>query len=229
MTNYSVRHIAIIPDGNRRWAKKRNLAQWRGHAAGAKAFRAILRKALAMNVFCISFWGMSLDNLSKREQREVKFLLQLFKREASHALENRELRTHDVRVVVVGEWMSLFPKNVSQAFERVVEKTKHCKRHVLNFLLAYDGKHEMKRAIELILARGKGDFTVKDFLYTKDLPPVDLVIRTGGEPHLSGGFMMWDTADAQLHFFEKLWPDFTPRDFEFAVEEYLARERRFGK
>ena len=228
MQNYSIQHVAIIPDGNRRWARKRGKAPWLGHKEGVKTYENILRKALELNIFCISFWGMSVDNITKREAREVKFLLGYFAEYLLKALKGKELSQHDARISILGEWRTQFPKKLVAIGEKAIAETKDRTRHVVNLLLCYDGKSEMTRAFKLAQGSKKSHSSPKEFLLTKDLPPVDLVIRTGGDPHLSAGFMMWDTADAQLYFSDKLWPDFTPSDFEGAVQDFLRRERRFG-
>ncbi|MEK7643098.1 MAG: polyprenyl diphosphate synthase [Patescibacteria group bacterium] len=224
----SLRHVAIIPDGNRRWATARGKKPWEGHQAGFKSFEDILRKALDLNIYCVSFWGMSTDNFTKRDPREVRALLSIFKGMMNKARRDKDLERHDVKISVVGEWKKKFPRILSNLFDSVIEQTRERKHHVLNLLLCYDGKSEMTLAFKKALASKKPFASPKDFLWTRDLPPVDLVVRTGGDPHLSAGFMMWDTADAQLYFSEKLWPDFTPDDFEAAVRAFEERERRFG-
>ena len=228
LEKYSVGHVAIIPDGNRRWAKAKGEMPWAGHEAGVKAFEHILRKAHELNIYCTSFWGMSRDNMTKRENREVQVLLKIFENVIKKAIESKELAENGVRLSIIGEWREQFPRSLVEIFDRAIETTRSRTRHVLNLMLCYDGKSEMQKAFENARSSQKDFSSPKEFLMTKDLPPVDLVIRTGGEPHLSAGFMMWDTADAQLSFTDKLWPDFTPEDFEAAVEDFKRRERRFG-
>ncbi|MEK7576175.1 MAG: polyprenyl diphosphate synthase [Patescibacteria group bacterium] len=228
MQKHLVGHVAIIPDGNRRWAKARGKMPWMGHAEGAKTFEKILKSAFEQNVYCLSFWGMSVDNIDKRPPREVKFLLDTFSKVLMKAAKSPNLEKYDVRVSILGEWRERFPKKLVTLGEKIIEETKNRKKHVVNLLLCYDGKTEMISAFKKA-GVSKGNFTTpKDFLWTRDLPPVDLVIRTGGDPHLSAGFMMWDTADAQLRFEEKMWPDFTVADFEEAIADFKKRERRFG-
>ncbi|MDA1334791.1 MAG: polyprenyl diphosphate synthase [bacterium] len=224
--DYKVKHIAIIPDGNRRWAKARGNSPWAGHRAGHKAFEDILKKSVDMNVYCLSFWGMSIDNIRKREKREIAELFNIFRRMMQKALGSDHLKENDVRVRVMGEWREMLPEPLVNLFHKVIGDTRSRTKHVLNLLICYDGKSEMRYAFKEASAAGSAD--PKEYLYTKDLPPVDLVIRTGGDPHLSAGFMMWDVADAQLHFSDKMWPDFTPEDFEAAVNEFQGRERRLG-
>lgn len=227
-SEYAVGHVAIIPDGNRRWAKARGEFPWKGHEAGVEVFEKILKKAQEMNVHCLSFWGMSRDNMTKREEREVNALLRIFESVIKKALESKELEDSDTRISIIGEWRDQFPKSLVQIFEDAIEKTKHRTKHIINLLLCYDGKSEMMKAFKKAQESENANVPIKDLLMTKDLPPVDLVIRTGGDPHLSAGFMMWDVADAQLSFSDKLWPDFTTQDFQGAVEDFLKRERRFG-
>lgn len=228
MQNHSVGHVAIIPDGNRRWAKKRGKFPWDGHKEGVKAFEKILARALELDVYCLTFWGMSKDNISKRAAREVKYLLSAFSRTLMAMGKSAELKKNDVKVSILGDWRTQFPKALVTLGEKTIEETRERKKHILNLLFCYDGKSEMIEAFTRAISSKKDFVSPKEFLMTRNLPPVDLVIRTGGDPHLSAGFMMWDTADAQLHFSEKLWPDFTPEDFERAIADFKHRERRFG-
>ncbi|MBI2625571.1 di-trans,poly-cis-decaprenylcistransferase [Candidatus Parcubacteria bacterium] len=236
-------HVAIIPDGNRRWAKKRGLPGWLGHRYGAQAFQENTREALKLRVPNLSFWGSSQDNITKREAAEVRHLLAIYKREFMRLAKSREIHDNKVRVNILGEWPRLFPDDVCRVFEKTMAATKAYGRHNLNFFIAYDGQTEMLRAVESVLenvratgarpSRGGTAVAVtpaliKANLYTRDLPPVDLVIRTGGEPHWSAGFMMWDCANAQLYFTEKLYPDFGAKEFREAIADYSRRERRFG-
>ncbi len=234
-------HVAIIPDGNRRWAKQRGLPGWIGHRSGAKRLQENLKEALKLRVAHFSFWASSQDNITKRDPVEVKHLLGIFKREFRRLAEAKEIHENKARVNIFGEWRQLFPDDVCQVFEGVIAATRGYARHNLNFFMAYDGQTEMLRAVESVVAhaamnagsRGATAVAVtpallKANLYTRELPPVDLVIRTGGEPHWSAGFMMWDVADAQLYFTDLLYPDFGAKEFRAAIEEYSRRERRFG-
>lgn len=234
-------HVAIIPDGNRRWAKRRGLPGWIGHRYGAKRLQENLKEALKLRVPNFSFWASSADNITKRDAGEVKHLLGIFKKEFTRLAEAKEIHDNKARVNILGEWPRLFPDDVCRVFEKVMAATKDHARHNLNFFMAYDGQTEMLRAVEDILtqaavgAGGRAATAVavtpallKANLYTRELPPVDLVIRTGGDPHWSAGFMMWDCANAQLYFTDALYPDFGAKEFYAAIEEYSRRERRFG-
>lgn len=227
-------HVAIIPDGNRRWARERGLKPWEGHEAGAKNLEILVDVALERGVECLSFWGSSVDNLIKRPLAEKRALLDIYKRYFERLLTDKKIYDNEVRVNVIGRWEEQFPESLKKIIYEVIEKTKHYKKRMLNFMLAYSGTDDMLRAIQKINDRyaEKTEITagiVKENLMTAELSPVDLMIRTGGEPHNSNGFLMWDTADAQLYFFEGNFPEFKNAEFEKALEEYAKRGRRFGK
>ena len=229
-------HIAIIPDGNRRWAKRRGLVSFLGHQKGADAAEKILETALDLKIPYITFWLCSINNLTKRNGKEVKFLHKVFGIYFRRLLKNKKIHKEGVRVRILGRWQKYLPENLKNLFEEIEAKTKDYKNFQLTFLLAYSGIDEMTTAIQRIAElRIKNselridENLIKNNLWTKDLPPVDLVIRTGGEPHNSNGFMMWDTADSQFYFTETLWPDFSPEEFKKAVSIYQKIERRLGK
>ncbi len=230
------KHVAIIPDGNRRWARKNALAAWAGHDKGIENLENIVEVFREMKIPFFSFWGSSQDNLKKRPKEEVDHLLKIFKEEFTKLADNEKVHNHKMKVNVFGAWREQFPKDVRAAIENAIEKTKDYDQYFYNFFLAYSGTEEILNATRKIAAIKKEhpDLTIderlfKNNLLTKDLPPVDLLIRTGGEPHNSDGFMMWDVANAQLFFSEKLWPDFTPDDLRKALEDYANRDRRMGK
>jgi undecaprenyl diphosphate synthase len=227
-------HVALIPDGNRRWAKKRGLFPWQGHIEGAKTLEKILKKAWEMKIPYFTFWGMSADNVLKRPKEEVKVLFSIFKRYFKKILNSKEVEKEKVKINVFGKWQDFFPEDLKKIIKRVILKTKDNKNFVLTFLLAYNGTDEMLEAISKMLklkVKEINEKTLLENLWTGSLPPVDLVIRTGceGDPHNSAGFMMWQTAYSQFHFTKTLFPDFSPEEFEKIINDYLKRERRFGK
>ena len=230
-------HIAIIPDGNRRWAKKKKLAPWLGHQTGAKAAENITKTAFEMKIPNLTFWVCSQDNLARRPKREIAFLLSLFKKEFSKMAKSEDIHQNRARVRFLGDWRNSFPKALIKILAQIEAETKGYGEHNLTFLMGYDGKEEMlsavRQAADYYSNNGGEDIEIdnnliKSCLWTKELPAVDLVIRTGGEPHLSAGFMMWDIADAQFYFIEKLWPDFKEEDLKKALKSYSQRQRRFG-
>jgi undecaprenyl diphosphate synthase len=230
------KHIAIIPDGNRRWAKKRGLQPWMGHRAGVKSFEKVLEKSRELKIPYITFWGGSWDNLTKRSKTEVTFLFRIYTEQFKRIIKDKRIHQNKVKVNVLGRWKEILPKTTQETIKKAIEVTKDYNNFFLTFLLAYDGTDEMLACIQRIaqLFRDKKIKINKDLikknLWTKDLPPVDLVIRTGCEedPHMSAGFMMWDTAYSQLYFTETFFPAFGPREFEKIIEDYSKRERRLG-
>jgi len=229
-------HIAIIPDGNRRWARKHKLDAWLGHQEGIKSLDNLMDIIIELGIPHLSFWGSSEDNIKKRPTKEVEFLLNIFKKKFLKLSENEKIHKNKIKINIFGKWREQFPKEVKESMELAIKATKNYNSFFLNFFIAYSGTGEIVDAVKGIAKKIKSNpsFEVnkqllKSCLLTRDLPSVDLMIRTGGEPHLSDGFMMWETANAQLYFFDKLWPDFTSADFREAIEDYGKRERRYGK
>ena len=230
------KHIALIPDGNRRWARKKGFLPWLGHQAGTKALEKILDKALQLKIPYFTFWGGSYDNLTKRSKTEVNFLFKVYTDRFRKVLKDERIHQNKVKINVLGRWREILPKKTQEVIEKAIEATKNYNRYFLTFLIAYDGTDEMLDCIEKItkLANDKSikitKKLIKENLWTKDLPPVDLVIRTGcqGDPHLSAGFMMWDITYSQLYFTKTLFPDFSQKEFEKIIEDYSKRERRLG-
>lgn len=226
-------HVAIIPDANRRWARERGLKPWEGHEAGAKNFEKLINYSLKRGVQCLSLWGSSMDNLIKRPISEKKALLDIYSRYFRRLLDGKEIYENEVKVNIVGRWEEQFPEGLKSLLYEVLEKTKNYKKKMLNFMLAYSGTDEMLEAITRINGQYEKGTKItaeilKENLMTKDLPSVDYLIRTGGEPHNSTGFMMWDLADAQYYFTDTKFPDFDEKKYEEALADYARRQRRFG-
>ncbi len=227
-------HVVIIPDGNRRWAKRKGLRSWDGHEAGAKIMGELIRVAFDKGIDCLSIWGSSVDNLLKRPVREKIALLKIYETYFQKLLQEKDIYENEVRVNIIGRWEEQFPQSLKKLLQRVIDKTKHYKKNMLNFMLAYGGTDDMLQAFEKVNNKYKAGKTitakiVKENLMTALLPPVDFMIRTGGEPHNSNGFLMWDSANAQLKFSSELFPDFNGKKLIEALDEYAQRKRRFGK
>jgi len=231
-----INHVAIIPDGNRRWAKRKGVPLYEGHRIGVQTTEKIFEKALELKVPHLTFWAASYDNLIKRSREEVKFLVNLINEEFKRLLEDARVHKNEVKVRILGRFREILPAKTLRIIERLMEKTEKYDIFSLTFLLAYNGTDEMLEAIKRITKEAQKSAirisgeAVKSFLWTRDLPPVDLVIRTGceGDPHNSAGFMMWHTAYSQYYFTKTLYPDFTSEEFEKAIKDYLKRERRLG-
>jgi len=230
-------HIAIIPDGNRRWARRKGFSPEKGHEIAMKTVEKILQKSLKLKIPYITFWLASIDNLTKRSKKEVKFLIKVIGEEIERLLEDGRIQENKVKIRVLGRFRKIFPEKVVNLIEKLIKKTEKHDLFFLTILLAYDGTDEMLNAMKRIISFTKKRTIkvtkelIKDFLWTKDLPPVDLIIRTGceGDPHNSAGFMMWDTRYSQYYFTKTLFPDLTPEEFEKAVNNFLKIERRLGK
>lgn len=236
MTEQNIlKHVAVIPDGNRRWAREKGLHPWVGHIKGAKALEEILKTVLDLQIYCFTFWAASYDNLTKRSKLETKYLYEVFTKEFLRLLKRKELYEHQIKVNFFGGFREIAPKKLLEATKKLEEATRTHNKMFLNFLIAYNGTDEMIRAIKNIVASGIkpekiNDALIKQNLWTKDLPPVDLIVRTGEEkdPHNSTGFMMWDTAYSQYYFTKTLWPDFGSEEFIRAIKGFSKNERRMG-
>lgn len=233
MEDLRINHIAIIPDGNRRWARKRGLPAFMGHYEGLKAVERILKAAaLEESVSHITIWGASVDNLLKRSKEEVSHLNEVFSRAAVLAFEKAAEMPEGTRLFIRGEWEGYLSESLKETLRRINEAgAKKTGRLTVTALIAYSGKGDMLRAIQKVKESGAeaDEETLIKNLSTGDLPPVDLLIRTGGEPHNSDGFMMWQAANAALYFTETLWPDFVAEEFRAAIAGVQAREKRLGK
>jgi undecaprenyl diphosphate synthase len=232
-------HIAIIPDGNRRWAKKAGMKPWEGHRAGADRIEEISREALKKEIKHLTFWGSSKDNLQKRPLEEKRELLRIYEKYFQKLITDPDVYENKTGINIVGDWEKQFPRKLKNILMDGIEKTKNHTHNFLNFMLAYNGDddvlHAVKKIKESILKEKKNLKITADLfkenLLSSKLPPVDLIIRTGteGDPHNSAGFLMWQTQNSQYHFSEKLFPDFGPKDFRKIVEEFKKRKRRLGK
>ena len=238
MTNIP-NHILIIPDGNRRWAKKRKLHPFFGYQQGVKAAEKIFKTALDMKIQNFTFWVLSLDNLIKRSPEEINFLFDIFERWFKKLIINKKIYKKYIKINVLGRWHELLPEKLKNIIKQLVEETKNYQDYQLTFLLAYSGIDEMITAIEKIVELKIkhpelkiDEKLIKNNLWTENLPPVDLVIRTGNErnnwTHLSSGVMMWDIANAQFYFTKTLFPDFSIEEFKKVIENYNQTERRMG-
>lgn len=228
-------HVALIPDGNRRWAKKKNLLPFKGHFQGAKTTEKILKKVWELKIKYFTVWAGSLDNLIKRSQQEIQVLFKIYEQYFKKLFQEKIIDKEKVKVSVIGRWKEICPESLKRVIQKVVQKTKKYDRYFLTILLAYNGTDEMLDCVRKICKFSKNkkidENLIRENLWTGFLPPVDLVIRTGcqSDPHNSAGFMMWHTAYSQFAFTKTLYPDFTPKEFEKIVKDFLTRERRLGK
>lgn len=221
-------HIGLILDGNRRWAKQRDLEPFEGHRAGVDALKATARAAFSRGVKYVSAYVFSTENW-KRSKQEVNFLMNLVTKLVDSEL--AELEKEGIRVVILGSEDNLSSK-VLAAIKSVTERTKHNTNGVLALCFNYGGQQEIVDAVKSLQSSeiSPDDITVDligQNLYYPEIPPIDLLIRTSGEQRISN-FMLWRAAYAELMFIDKYWPDFSEADLNECIEEFNHRARRFG-
>ncbi len=222
--HHGARHVAIIMDGNGRWAKKRFLPRVAGHKAGVDAVRTIVRAAADMGLEAMTLYAFSSENW-KRPEEEVSDLMGLMKRFILSDLD--EFAANDVRLKVIGDWRALAP-DVVALIDNAIERTAHNRRTTLAVALNYGAQDELVRAANAAAAAGPITAeAIEAHLDTADMPPLDLLIRTSGEVRLSN-FLLWQSAYAELYFTDTLWPDFAPADLQAALDHFARRERRYG-
>ena len=227
------RHIAIVMDGNGRWAKARNKPRFMGHKRGVEAVREIVKKCSALNVECLSLFAFSSENW-KRPEEEVKNIMGLFMLALDR--EAKALARNNVRLYIVGD-ISQFSEKLQKKIKKVEEIT--AKSTGLNLIIAanYGGRWDIVQSARQLAQEVKaGDIeaesiseeTLSNKLATKKFPDPDLFIRTGGEKRISN-FLIWQMAYTELYFTDVLWPDFNADELQKAIQDFSSRQRRFGK
>lgn len=225
------RHIAIIMDGNGRWAKQRMKPRVFGHKSAVKSVRDVVEGSVELGVEYLTLYAFSTENWN-RPKLEVKALMELL----VHSIINevKTLNKNDVRLNAIGNLFSL-PEKARKELELAIESTSKNKRMTLNLALSYSSKWEILAAINNIVADSKSgrlntpvdDAIFSSYLSTAEIPDPELMIRTSGEHRISN-FLLWQLAYAELYFTDKLWPDFRREDLQDAIVDYQKRERRFG-
>ncbi len=229
---FKLKHVAFIMDGNGRWAKRRGLPRHLGHKAGCDRIIDIYEECLAQDIKAMSLYAFSTENWN-RPKDEIDHLFNyldiFFKKEINRIIKDGS------RVIVSGD-ISKLPLKTQKTINNAIDRTKDCKNFCFNICLNYGGKAEIVRAASLFaqeVKEGKhepSDLTeemFENYLYTKGLPPVDLLIRTSGELRTSN-YLPWQLAYAEFIFPKTPWPDFTKEEFRKCIDEYYSRNRRFG-
>jgi tritrans,polycis-undecaprenyl-diphosphate synthase [geranylgeranyl-diphosphate specific] len=230
-------HIAIILDGNRRWASEKVLNPWFGHEKGAEKVEQLLDWCLKLDVKSVTLYAFSTENFSRPED-EVKEIMRIAEERFRELLTDERIRRDKIRVKVIGR-VNLLPEGLRQLIEDVEKSTQDYDKHFLNFAFAYGGRAEIVDAAKKIaeeVHEGKLDLEKVDeqvfeqHLYTSHMPnqDPDLIIRTSGEERLSG-FLLWQSAYSELCFLDVYWPDFRSIDLLRAVRTFQKRKRRFGE
>ncbi len=219
-------HIAIILDGNGRWATKRGLPRQMGHKAGCENLKRIIEHIYDLGIGVASFYTFSTENW-KRSQEEIDGIFNVIRDYLEE--DEGQFVEKDIKIVVSGDFAKL-PADLVDAISRVVRKTEKCGRLIINLAINYGGRDDILRATKKAIENGVKLENENDFaklLYTADLPDPDFVIRTSGEQRISN-FMLWQMAYSELFFSKKYWPSFTERDLQDALIDYQKRKRRFG-
>ncbi len=222
------KHITIIPDGNRRWAKLHNITVQEGYRVGINHIKDVLAWCKEADIRILSMWGFSIENF-QRDSNEILNLFKLFKSNLINILRSDEKNKHDVRVRFFGR-IHLFSKEIQKLIRKAEEISAKNETYQLNLFLAYGGRQEIVDTINDIFSKGiryVDEKTISEHLYTRNIPDPDLIIRTSGEMRLSG-LMPWQSCYSEFYFCKKLWPDFSKKDFLAALKEYTRRKRRFG-
>lgn len=226
-------HLAVIMDGNGRWAKLKGLFRTAGHEQGATAVKEVVEGCGKLDIKHLTLYAFSTENW-KRPKMEVRTLMNLLV--SSLKKEISTLQEHGIRLHAIGK-IDLLPKKVHKELLEVMEKTKHNEKLVLTLALSYGSREEISKTIKDLCFKVKNNIispddideqVINEHLYTRDLPDVDLLIRTSGEQRISN-FLLWQIAYAELYFTNVLWPDFNKEHLYEAILNYQNRERRFGK
>ena len=229
-------HIAVIMDGNRRWARKKGLYPWLGHRFGAEKVDELIEWCINLGIKVITIYALSTENL-KRSKRELDEILRLLKEKSLEYVNDERLHKHGIRVKVIGR-KDLLPRDVRDALEKLEEATSKYNNLYLNLAVAYGGRAEIvdasKNLIKDVLA-GKvkvdeiDEAILERYLYTSDIPnhEPDMIIRTSGEERISN-FLLWQSAYSELIFLDVYWPEFRKIDLMRAIRIYQKRQRRFG-
>jgi tritrans,polycis-undecaprenyl-diphosphate synthase [geranylgeranyl-diphosphate specific] len=224
-------HLAVIIDGNRRWAVKHGLEPWKGHWKGVKVVESFLKWCLEAGIPQVSIYALSTENLN-RSKKELKELVKVFIYGLKRLLKSNILDKYQIRVNFVGN-LKVLPKAMVRLMNLIMKKTKKYTKRVLNFLIAYGSHFELlqtfRKIMKKVLQSGSFRVTTKDIeenLLVKG--PVDLVIRTGGFSRLSN-FLLWQTAYAEFYVTDTLWPDFSKKEFKKALRWFSKVKRNFGR
>jgi len=227
------KHVAVIMDGNGRWAKKRGLSRVFGHKNGVKAVRETVEASAEIGIEVLTLYAFSTENWN-RPKREVDALMRLFVSSLKGELQT--LQKNNIKLQTIGQIESL-PKRTQKELQEVLTKTKNNSGLILNLALSYGSREEIVNTIKKIskkvvnkrlLVEEIDEKIINNHLYTFTLPDVDFLIRTSGEKRISN-FLLWQIAYAELYFTNVLWPDFRKENFYKAILDYQQRERRFGK
>jgi tritrans,polycis-undecaprenyl-diphosphate synthase [geranylgeranyl-diphosphate specific] len=235
MNNGVPKHVAIIMDGNRRFATELGLPPDTGHLFGRDKLEEVLNWCFDLGIKNLTVYAFSTENFD-RDNTEIKTLMNLCRNELDKALKDSRIHKNQVKIRVIGR-LDLLPNDISKSAQYVMDKTKNYNKYSLNIAIAYGGREEIIQAIQKIASDVKEnklriedikESIVSKYLYTNGLPDPDLILRTSGEERISN-FLLWQLAYSELYFSDVYWPAFQKRDFLRAIKTCQQRKRRFGK
>ncbi len=221
------KHVAIVLDGNRRYAKQHMLKPWEGHEKGSKNVENLFDWCDELGIKELTLYAFSYENF-KRDKTEVEFLMKLFKKQIEKLEKDERIEKNKIMVNFIGR-LNLFPEDIQSSMKRIMEKTKNNDNFKINFAMGYGGRIEIVDAVNKIIKKGIKDVdekTITENLYLSEEP--ELVIRTGGEKRVSN-FLIWQSYYSEWYFTDKLWPEFTKEELVKAIEDFGKRERRVGR
>lgn len=227
-TGNTPQHVAIILDGNRRFAKRLMLEPWKGHEYGRKKVEELLDYAKELGIKEMTFYALSVENIQSRPSTELEFLYKVFKK-AFTELDREKIHNNQIRIKFIGN-LSLIPSDLKDLCKKLEKETENYDNFIANFAIAYGGRQELIEAVKKIIknkipAEEITENIVEQNLLLQSQP--DLVIRTGGEQRTSN-FLPWQIIYSELLFTDKMWPEFEKQDFVDCLEEFKQRKRRFG-
>jgi len=221
-------HIAIILDGNRRFAKKLILEPWKGHDYGRKKVEKLLDYAKDLGVEELTFYALSSENIKSRPENELKYIYQLFS-ETFNELDRDKLEKNKTKIKFIGD-LTLLPEDLRKQCLELEDETKHNSDFIINFAIAYGGRQEIIEAVKKIVKTSPNPEDINEELIEQNLylsHQPDLIIRTGGEKRTSN-FLPWQSTYSEWIFLDKMWPEFEKQDLVECIQEFKDRKRRFG-
>jgi undecaprenyl diphosphate synthase len=231
--DYVPNHIALIPDGNRRWSRSHRSRLYSSYNLGIEKFINFSIWAKGFGVKTLTVWALSTENIKNRSRTELSILYGLYTKMANDKQIFQTLKRNGARITVMGD-LDILPKPVRAALHGLERRTRTFKDFSINILIGYGGKDDIIHAVKRLIAEKGGrirrinEDIIRAYLRTSALPDADLIIRTSGEMRLSG-FLPWQSGYSELYFARKYWPDFNKRDLERALRNFSTRQRRFGK
>lgn len=239
MSENQLQHLAIILDGNRRWAKQHGITEAQVYERGGQNIADVLEAAYNEGVQCVSIWIGSYANLTARDRILVAALDKLYRKKLDELATHKTVQEKRVRIKVIGEWRDLLSKETVQAADNAMAVTADNDGPLLVILIGYDGHRERGAAVQQLLSDSpepasdvlEAEKQLRERSWTGNLPDVDLIIRTGAwvDPHNSAAFLGFLTGESQFAFPKVLWPDFTAEMLQDAMDDFLGRERRHGR